>query len=59
MSLVPLALGTACILWAMALDRWDVARFWPVLAFTAAVWAWVAFWWWRRRVRGRGNGSDL
>lgn len=49
MSLVAVALGTGCLVWAMSLDRWDVARWWPMLAFLAAVWAWVGYWELRRR----------
>lgn len=51
MILLPVALGAACILLAMALDGWDAARWWPMLAFLAAGWAWAGYWQWRGRAR--------
>lgn len=53
MTFIPLALGTGCLLLAMSLDRWDVTRWWPMLAYLAAVWAWAAYWQLRRRKAGR------
>lgn len=48
-------LALACIVGAIALDHWNVADFWPVLALLAAVAAWNGFWWQKRRRRGSGN----
>lgn len=37
-------LSLGCLLGAMSLSRWDVARFWLLITFEAAVWAWAGYW---------------
>lgn len=52
--IVTAALATAAAIAATALDHWDIARCWPILAMVALGWAYQACLWAAgRRRRGR------